>query len=709
MGASRITERVSDLYWCKRTTLVMMLVLQGAVFQTGNGPFADPPSLDEILGPPTEPTGIKRDEDAQERTLAPLIEPPARRGPPAIAPPEAEAQAAQRKVRDAFAAEIQAARDSAGQAKLIGQLLEVADDPGLDHVNRFAIVEVALAEATRGAEPHLVREALQARSEWFANQDSVGPMVSYLKEVTEKTLGDAATMLTAALEVSQQAMDAGRPVEAEAAITIAKAQLLRVSADVADRLRPDVQSQELRTVEMLSVFREADAAMKVLAESPADPVANLRAGFRAVWVCDWDKAKQHFARGQNHELKAAAMADLACPEEPNAAALSAVAGKWWAAAADPEEVKNDLDGELPIRPSKTVREGIRQHASRLYQRALKSGSGITNPIDRKLAESRIEQATDAKKRQGYLAAESQRIGTRPEEIQPAAESQLFDEAAFVKAEAEISELFKKLGRSVAARDTRAVQQFHQQLTAVRQRWCEALHLFNRDVALLRRQQLVAEMLERQPDFGDGWLCDCYLKILDGKAAPAQESLNRAVDLMNKDAARQVYCGQQILDAGNAALLLGDRQLGENLKNFLKARVPHHPGVKLYQAMIYVDKSMFSEALALLDELLKDTTGLDRSVIAADYAWLRAAVPVDRLRDPAKAKAAVQETLAVESGPHWKAWRAEAALLAAEGKWDEAIAMLDKATVQAPLLFASELDRQRRSYIDRREYWIERKR
>jgi hypothetical protein len=534
-------------------------------------------------------------------------------------------------------------------------------------------------------------------------------MVGYLKEVTEKTLGDAATMLAAALEVSQQAMDAGRPVEAEAAITIAKAQLLRVSADVADRLRPDVQSQELRTVEMLSVFREADAAMKVLAESPADPVANLRAGFRAVWVCDWDKAKQHFARGQNHELKAAAMADLACPEEPNAAALSAVAGKWWAAAADPEEGKNALDGELPIRPSKTVRVGLRQHASGLYRAALESGSGITNPIDRKLAESRIEQATDAKKTQGYLAAESQRIGTRPEEIQPAAESQLFDEAAFVKAEAEISELFRKLGRSVAARDTRAVQQFHQQLTAVRQRWCEALHLFNRDVALLRRQQLVAEMLERHPDFGDGWLCDCYLKILDGKAAPAQESLNRAVDLMNKDAARQVYCGQQILDAGNAALLLGDRQLGENLKNFLKARVPHHPGVKLYQAMIYVDKSMFSEALALLDELLEDTTGLDRSVIAADYAWLRAAVPVDRLRDPAKARAAVQETLAVESGPHWKAWRAEAALLAAEGKWDEAIAMLDKATVQAPLLFASELDRQRRSYIDRREYWIERKR
>jgi hypothetical protein len=125
-------------------------------------------------------------------------------------------------------------------------------------------------------------------------------------------------------------------------------------------------------------------------------------------------------------------------------------------------------------------------------------------------------------------------------------------------------------------------------------------------------------------------------------------------------------------------------------------------------MMYVDKSMFSEALSLLDEVMKDTTGLDRSVVAADYAWLKAAVSVDRLRDPAKAKNAVRETLAAESGPHWKAWRAEAALLAADAKWDEAIVAIDKATVQAPLLFASELDRQRKAYIERRQYWIERK-
>ena len=466
MCASRVTARVSDLYRSKPTTFVMMLVLQGVVFQTGHGPFADPPSLDEILGPPTEATGIKRDQDAQERTLAPLIEPPTRRGPPATAPPEAEAQAAQHKIREAFAAEIEAARDSVGQAKLIAQLLEIAYAPGLDHVNRFAAIGVALAEATRSAEPQLVREVLQARSEWFADQDSVGPMVGYLNEVTEKNLGDAATMLTAALKVSQQAMDAGRPVEAEAAITIAKAQLLRVPAHVADRLRPDVQSQELRAVEMLNVFRDADTAVQILAESPADPVANLRAGFRAVWVGDWDKAKGYFARGQNHELKAAAMADLARPEEPDSAALFAIAGKWWAAAAGPEGTRNSLDAELPICPSQTVREAIKHHASALYRRALESLPGITDPIDRKLAEKRIEQATDAKKRQGYLAAESQRIGTRPEEIQPAAESQLFDEAAFVKAEAEISELFKKLGR-ISARDPRAVERLHRQLTTVR--------------------------------------------------------------------------------------------------------------------------------------------------------------------------------------------------------------------------------------------------
>jgi tetratricopeptide (TPR) repeat protein len=120
----------------------------------------------------------------------------------------------------------------------------------------------------------------------------------------------------------------------------------------------------------------------------------------------------------------------------------------------------------------------------------------------------------------------------------------------------------------------------------------------------------------------------------------------------------------------------------------------------------MNKSLFSDAKRNFDKLLE--TGGQHPGVMADFAWLLAAAPVESIRDPQRASEAVTEAMTSQQGPQWLAWRAKAALLAGQGRWDDAINALDRAANQAPLVLADELERQRKQYEARENYWIERK-
>lgn len=658
-----------------------------------------PGALDVLFGKGTQyPEKQARDQRPAEEDLT--SQPPAPKAP-LVAPPAADAlQASKKKVRDAYDTEIKAAINAEGISKLVAELTAFADGKAVSATDRYALLDVALEVATTGTDPREVQALLATRAERFTGQDGLRPMLQFLELRKADGRGDAAALIETALELSRAAMSDDRPDIAVKAVEAAAGMVARLSANDADRLRPRVRSQESETAGVTSVFAAAEQAAKVLQDRPADAKSNSQLGFRAAIVGDWAAAIGHWQKGRNAMLAAAAAAEAGLPAHPAAADLHAVAGKWWDASEPVVPQQDKLTGDQPIMIPPVVQSAIRRHASTLYDRALHAEPGLTDALDVRLAKTRVEQV------RGRQSA------ARMEVAEPAlvVGSQQFDEPAFRAAEEKRADLFDDLGRACANRDRYNVTRLQRALTTVRDEWSRALHLYNRDQALPRRQELVKEVLRRQPDYADAHLCDCYLKMLDGKPGPAKESLARAVNLLDKEPARQLFCGQQLLDAGAAALMLGDRPLADKLKNFFRrGEFAGHPGVRLYEAMIYVDKKMFSEAVEELEKVMANTTGLDRPVIAAEYAWLRAASPTERLRNKNAAAAAVKETLASSSGPQWKAWRAHAALLASEDRWDAAIAAVDRASQQAPMLFADELERQRRSYEDRAEYWIERKR
>jgi len=234
----------------------------------------------------------------------------------------------------------------------------------------------------------------------------------------------------------------------------------------------------------------------------------------------------------------------------------------------------------------------------------------------------------------------------------------------------------------------------------RTEWAGSLHLQNRDAALPRKQQLVTEILQRDPKFADGWLCDAYLAILAGDRQKAVQSLDKADKLMDADA-KQLFCGQQLLDAAQALLMLGDIERAQGLKNALENRFPRDPGVKFLGARIDTEQRQFSQANQVLREMFREPN--PSLWLAAEYAWFKAANPIDDLRDCKEADRALQIVLQAGKGPLWKALRAQAAVLAADGRWDDAIQTLDEAAEQAPLVFGEDIAAQRDAYVKRESF------
>lgn len=95
-----------------------------------------------------------------------------------------------------------------------------------------------------------------------------------------------------------------------------------------------------------------------------------------------------------------------------------------------------------------------------------------------------------------------------------------------------------------------------------------------------------------------------------------------------------------------------------------------------------------------------------TALHAEIAWFFAAAPAP-LANPAKARKLLDKIRA-ESTP-WQAIRAEAALMASENRWDDAVAALARAEQRAPLLMAREIHEQREAYENRRLYTLARTR
>jgi len=666
--------------------LTCVAVTQGAAqpsngfLQQGGRPV---PSLEDLLGPD--------DVTNANKSAGPR---PIRRGPAVDPPPPATIAAADKQVREAFRVELTAAgNDPVKRKQLVLSLTGAADDRGIETAQRWASLELAIEVAAKGSDPELLSEALEARDDWFSGQDSLGPMEDFLRSTFALRRGDPTELLEKALQINRDALVACRTKTdrltiAQKLIDLAEEMTRQLPAQDQDRLRPSVRKQRAETDEIASICDSAANARRTLLEDPENAAANTILGFQSAWAGDWDTANMHLQKAGDSQFRAAAKAereDKLVMKRVLAEAFK-VAGLWWESVQEANDA-GVLDPRPEPRPSSLARIAIRQHAAKIYEEAL---PGLDNLFDRKLAESRIAEANQ------LMPAK-----VLPQQ-RPQAWAAAFDRVTFNAAEVNREKLFADLGKAVQKQDQRWVTQVQDKLTVVRRQWAEALHLHNRDMALPERRERIAEILQRTPDFGDGWLCDCFLKMLAGDRTAAIVSFDKAVDLM-RQGPRQVFAGQQYLDAAEAALSLGKVEDATKLKNNLQKRFPNDLGVKFLAARIAVEKKLFTNANEIFGDLMKEQNL--HPVIVAEYAWFKAANPVDRLRDVKAAEVAIERTLGANHGPLWKALRARAAVLAAAGRWDQALETLDEAERQAPLLFAEEFQFQRAEYLKRQEYFF----
>jgi hypothetical protein len=619
-------------------------------------------------------------------------------------PPAAEDIAAEKRtVREAFAPEIRSAQaDSFGRARVVGELIKYADDKSLSPGLRYATLEIAIEVAGQGDDPQLMREALHSRADRFENQDAMQPMLDFLARPRG---GDQVWVAEASLDLGEDALEARRVNVALEANRLAADAMKKTAAKETDRLRPRRQRLEERASDIENVFRWAAEAEQVVKAKPEDLQANTQLGFRAVVNRDWNEALRYFEKGRNELLADAAKKELAIPRDAKAREVWGIGESWWKSASD--EAPPGPFQDRSIIESPFVKREIRSHAIECYLRAITLDPDVANPIELKQLKTRIEAM--GPQEEGVADPRSvpkQLVGGGPIAAPPIQ----FNAAAFWAAEQKRSDLFDDLRAAVNAGNAQAVLRLQQQLTILRGQWSQALHLYNRDAGLPERQAAIQKILGAQPDFADGHLCDCYLKILDGQKDEARKSLAKALDLIQLNLPLQLWCGKQLLDSSAAALMVDDQVNAEKVKNFFRQKpFVGHPAVRFNEAIVFINKSMFSEAIDELEKLRqKPSPDVDPVEIAAEYAWLKAAVPVDRLRDNAVAGKAIEEVFAANRGPQWKAWRARAANLAAEKKWDEAVQAVETANMQAPLIYAGELDRQRKDYLTQKPYFIERK-
>ena len=92
-------------------------------------------------------------------------------------------------------------------------------------------------------------------------------------------------------------------------------------------------------------------------------------------------------------------------------------------------------------------------------------------------------------------------------------------------------------------------------------------------------------------------------------------------------------------------------------------------------------------------------------IYGEAAWLMAASPEAKDLDMEAATSYAEKALTLCGNSCWVAWRAKAAVCAAEGEWNEAAKCLDEAAQSIPLILAEDLKAQRLAYNGKQTFSI----
>jgi hypothetical protein len=129
-----------------------------------------------------------------------------------------------------------------------------------------------------------------------------------------------------------------------------------------------------------------------------------------------------------------------------------------------------------------------------------------------------------------------------------------------------------------------------------------------------------------------------------------------------------------------------------------------------------NENSYSTASDLYHEAIKKVEGgADRpphdtynvEELYADAAWFYAAVPAPASRDPKEALRCAELALKKTNCKSWTAWRAIAALKAAEKDWKTALLAMERCQLHAPQHLGVELEEQVLAYKNEKPFWMKR--
>ncbi len=332
------------------------------------------------------------------------IEPPAGKKLPL--PDEAAQANALKLAKEVYGEEWKAAKSPSQKRELATKILHSADESDNDPAGRYILLKLARETATQAADGLIAFEAIDAMAEQFQIDDvemktNVLAILSKRAKLPDehKSIADQAAGLIDGA-IARDNIDLAVKL-CEMALPEARA------AHDADLVR-EVKARIEQCRVLGKAHHEMQEAAAVLGAKPDDPAANLIVGkYYCFHKGDWEKGLPMLALGQDRELKALAVQEIA--EVKTADDRLKLGDAWW---------------NLGEKESGKIQVAIRGRANYWYQQALPELSGLS----RAKVEKRVKEFETASE-----GSDEPATAKRPSKYLPGLVGQYYGDIAFQRA------------------------------------------------------------------------------------------------------------------------------------------------------------------------------------------------------------------------------------------------------------------------------------
>jgi hypothetical protein len=284
-------------------------------------------------------------------------------------PAETARRAAEKSVREIYAAQMAAAKNGMRRRALANRMWSQAIGTKDDAALRYALMAIAVQLLGESDQLQSAMERAESFAEYFAVNPwelkllAIAQAAKSAQTARDKSVGDELVLL--ARQFAEQAKDAG---QIEVADKTVKAVNPLAKKDPMLMREMNVFAREIER--QMARYRPVRKALDVLKANPDDPDANALAGR---WNCfedrDWDEGLLMLAKSSDAALAALAAKDIAASK--NEDGQSAVADAWW---------------DFAQKEKGSVKAAALARAEHWYDRALPKLAGL----DKAKAETRLK-------------------------------------------------------------------------------------------------------------------------------------------------------------------------------------------------------------------------------------------------------------------------------------------------------------------------------